>query len=288
MPKIRNRPNRGRQMPLWRQRALFPILCRIVFCASSQTPIIAGLAKEPRRTHRIEPFVPHLFTSPPALANVIAEPRSRRTSEMEILSGGRDLLFILILKVCWAAALAALLVRFRSFRRLVFTEKRDSDQKVMLLLFLTPPLAIGVLASARRLPILRSDARGLVPHGLDRRANRRAPRRFADQLAGVRQSRMAFESDGCERGPPCGNDSRSDAGKRGHLAFRAVSVSEHPGMAVETGSIWKKKLGDAAVVCVCRTRSRAGRTCVRWSRKTGSSRSTRAIGVTCCSSCCPP
>src|ERR1700722_14081884 len=64
---------------------------------------------------------------------------------MEILSGGRDLLFILILKVCWAAALAALLVRFRSFRRLVFTEKRDSDQKVMLLLFLTPPLAIGVL-----------------------------------------------------------------------------------------------------------------------------------------------
>src|SRR6202021_804744 len=63
---------------------------------------------------------------------------------MEILSGGRDLLFILILKVCWAAALAALLVRFRSFRRLVFTEKRDSDQKVMLLLFFAPPLSIGV------------------------------------------------------------------------------------------------------------------------------------------------
>ena len=64
---------------------------------------------------------------------------------MEILSSGRDLLFILILKVCWAAALAALLVRFRSFRKLVFTENRDSDQKVMLLLFLTPPLAMGVL-----------------------------------------------------------------------------------------------------------------------------------------------
>lgn len=64
---------------------------------------------------------------------------------MEPLSSGRDLLFILILKVCWAAALAALLVRFRSFRKLVFTENRDSDQKVMLLLFLTPPLAIGVL-----------------------------------------------------------------------------------------------------------------------------------------------
>src|SRR5271154_2638285 len=64
---------------------------------------------------------------------------------MEQLAGGRDLLFILILKVCWAAALAALLVRFRSFRKLVFTDNRDSDQKVMLLLFLTPPLAIGII-----------------------------------------------------------------------------------------------------------------------------------------------
>src|ERR1700720_696687 len=64
---------------------------------------------------------------------------------MGTLTGGTDLFFILILKVCWAAALAALLVRFRSFRNLLFTENRDSDQKVMLLLFLTPPLAIGVM-----------------------------------------------------------------------------------------------------------------------------------------------
>jgi two-component system, LytTR family, sensor kinase len=64
---------------------------------------------------------------------------------METITSGAALLFILILKVCWAAALAALLVRFRSFRSLVFTENRDSDQKVMLLLFLTPPLALGVI-----------------------------------------------------------------------------------------------------------------------------------------------
>jgi len=51
----------------------------------------------------------------------------------------------MILKVGFAASLAALLVRFRSFRNLLFTEIRDSDQKVMLLLFLTPPLAIGVV-----------------------------------------------------------------------------------------------------------------------------------------------
>ncbi len=54
-------------------------------------------------------------------------------------------MFALVLKVGFAASLAALLVRFRSFRNLLFTEIRDSDQKVMLLLFLTPPLAIGVL-----------------------------------------------------------------------------------------------------------------------------------------------
>jgi two-component system, LytTR family, sensor kinase len=64
---------------------------------------------------------------------------------MEPFFSGKDLLFASILKVGFAAALAALLVRFRPFRNLLFTEIRDSDQKVMLLLFLTPPLAIGVL-----------------------------------------------------------------------------------------------------------------------------------------------
>ncbi len=56
----------------------------------------------------------------------------------------REFILTLLLKVCWAAALAALLVRFKSFRKLLFTENRDSDQKVKLLLFLTPPLALGV------------------------------------------------------------------------------------------------------------------------------------------------
>ena len=64
---------------------------------------------------------------------------------MEPFLSGKDLLFAMILKVGFASALAALLVRFRSFRNLLFTAIRDSDQKVMLLLFLTPPLAIGVV-----------------------------------------------------------------------------------------------------------------------------------------------
>jgi two-component system LytT family sensor kinase len=64
---------------------------------------------------------------------------------MNALLTGKDLIFVLVLKVGFAAALAALLVRFKSFRKLLFTENRDSDQKVMLLLFLVPPLAIGTM-----------------------------------------------------------------------------------------------------------------------------------------------
>ena len=63
---------------------------------------------------------------------------------METIAQGRELFFTLVLKVGWAAALAALLVRFASFRKLVFVENRSSDQKVQLLAFLTPPLAVGV------------------------------------------------------------------------------------------------------------------------------------------------
>jgi two-component system, LytTR family, sensor kinase len=63
---------------------------------------------------------------------------------MGTFSNLRELILTLLLKICWAAALAALLVRFKSFRKLLFTENRDSDQKVKLLLFLTPPLALGI------------------------------------------------------------------------------------------------------------------------------------------------
>jgi two-component system, LytTR family, sensor kinase len=63
---------------------------------------------------------------------------------MEPLASGRELLFTLVLQVGFASSLAALLVRFARFRRVLFTEQRDSDKKVLLLLFLTPPLALGV------------------------------------------------------------------------------------------------------------------------------------------------
>src|SRR5579862_8694705 len=64
---------------------------------------------------------------------------------MDILSTTQGLLFTLLLKVGVAASMAALLARWAVFRRVLYTEVRDSDQKVKLLLFLTPVLAISVL-----------------------------------------------------------------------------------------------------------------------------------------------
>jgi two-component system LytT family sensor kinase len=64
---------------------------------------------------------------------------------METFFPGQDLLFTLLMKVGVAASLAALLVRWEDFRNVLFTEVRDSDLKLKLILFLTPALAVGVL-----------------------------------------------------------------------------------------------------------------------------------------------
>src|SRR5258707_7511158 len=57
----------------------------------------------------------------------------------------RDLLFTLLLKVGVSASFAALLARWNTFRRVLFTEERDPDQKLKLMLFMTPPLIVGVV-----------------------------------------------------------------------------------------------------------------------------------------------
>src|SRR5580692_3084747 len=56
----------------------------------------------------------------------------------------KDLLFTLLLKVGVASSFAALLARWNTFRRVLFTEERDPDQKLKLMLFMTPPLILGV------------------------------------------------------------------------------------------------------------------------------------------------
>src|SRR5215472_6708110 len=56
----------------------------------------------------------------------------------------RELLFTLLLKVGVASSIAAFLARWNTFRRVFFTEERDADQKLKLMLFMTPPLIVGV------------------------------------------------------------------------------------------------------------------------------------------------
>jgi two-component system LytT family sensor kinase len=63
---------------------------------------------------------------------------------METVPPIRDLLFTLLLKVGVASSIAALLARWNTFRRVLFTEERDPDQKFKLMLFMTPPLFVGV------------------------------------------------------------------------------------------------------------------------------------------------
>ena len=57
----------------------------------------------------------------------------------------RELIFTLLLKVGVGSSIAALLARWNTFRRVLFTEERDPDQKLKLMLFMSPPLLLGVL-----------------------------------------------------------------------------------------------------------------------------------------------
>src|ERR1700730_12636721 len=57
----------------------------------------------------------------------------------------KDLLFTLLLKVGVASSFAALLARWNTFRRVLFTEERDVDQKLKLMMFMVPPLIVGVM-----------------------------------------------------------------------------------------------------------------------------------------------
>ena len=56
-----------------------------------------------------------------------------------------ELLLTLLLKVGVASSIAALLARWNTFRKVLFTEQRDPDQKLKLMLFLVPPLIVGVI-----------------------------------------------------------------------------------------------------------------------------------------------
>ena len=65
--------------------------------------------------------------------------------KMDTAASVRDLLFTLLLKVGVASSFAALLARWNTFRRVLFTEQRDPDQKLKLMVFMVPPLILGVM-----------------------------------------------------------------------------------------------------------------------------------------------
>jgi two-component system, LytTR family, sensor kinase len=63
---------------------------------------------------------------------------------MDSATSVREFLFTLLLKVAVASSFAALLARWNTLRRVLFTEVRDPDQKLKLMLFMVPPLILGV------------------------------------------------------------------------------------------------------------------------------------------------
>jgi two-component system LytT family sensor kinase len=75
----------------------------------------------------------------------LALSEANRISSMDTLTSVKDLLFTLLLKVGVASSMAALLARWNTFRRVLFTEERDPDQKLKLMLFMMPPLIVGVM-----------------------------------------------------------------------------------------------------------------------------------------------
>src|SRR5215831_14341687 len=63
---------------------------------------------------------------------------------MDTATSVREFLFTLLLKVAVASSFAALLVRWNTLRGVLFTEERDPDQKLKLMLFMVPLLILGV------------------------------------------------------------------------------------------------------------------------------------------------
>src|SRR6202795_1429229 len=78
-------------------------------------------------------------------------------SKMDRATSVGDLFFTLLLKVGVASSIAALLARWNAFRRVLFTEERDPDQKLKLMLFMTPPLIVGVSLRLVGLPYRFAD-----------------------------------------------------------------------------------------------------------------------------------
>ncbi len=78
----------------------------------------------------------------------------------------KELLLTLFLKMGLAASLAALLARSATFRKVLYTEQRDAEEKIRLMLFFTPPLAVGVMLRLLDYPFADLSLEGAFVLGL--------------------------------------------------------------------------------------------------------------------------
>ncbi len=180
-----------------------------------------------------------------------------RSSAWKRFFSGQDLLFTLLMKVGVAASLAALLVRWEVFRKVLFTEVRDSDLKLKLMLFLTPALALGVMLATDRLPLplRRSDAGGFLPAGLARRTRGRPARRLHGEPSGVPAPRVALDAHGSVAGLVGGLIRQVIPNKEGHLEFWAVHFSERSSLALAICAARSAHVGNAAAGGLCWART---------------------------------
>ncbi len=167
---------------------------------------------------------------------------------MESIFSTRDFLFTLLLKVGVAASFAALLARWNTFRRVLFTEERDPDQKLKLMLFMTPPLILGVtlrlVSPAYRFADLSIEGAFLMgllggrvvgPIG---GAIVTIPALAAHEWLGM----PAASAAGLARWI----DSSGDSQQRGALELRAVHISEYSESGCAAGSQGGDVVGDAS------------------------------------------
>ncbi len=147
-----------------------------------------------------------------------------------------------------AASICAWLARSATFRKVLFTELRDSDQKLKLMLFVTPPLAFGVILRIVGQPYRAADLmlEGSFLLGL---LGGRVVGPLGGSiisLPGIRPPRVAFDACGRDGRPRGRIDSPGDAEHRRNLEARAVHVPEHAALARAPIPREKSNLGNAA------------------------------------------
>src|ERR1700674_1900719 len=176
-------------------------------------------------------------------------------SKMDRATSVGDLLFTLLRKGGAASSFAALRARWNAFRRVLFTEERDPDQKLKLMLFMTPALIVGVTLRLVGGPPYAFADLSLEGDFLMGRLGGRgggADRQRDHHDSGADLARMAGDARGVHRGVARRIDPAGDSQQRRSLELRAVHVSEYSESDGETVAQSGIVVGDGAAFDVHR------------------------------------